>query len=80
MPTNEESKKFAGAYMNCWVNSEDETTAKNEAVAYICDQGWQVLHVKEIFIVNRGRYLEEPDSLACFNQAINFGIGAMLYT
>lgn len=77
---NEESKEFAGAYINCWVNTKDEATAKEKAIEYVYDQGWEVLNIEEIFITNKERYIDEPDSLECFNQAIYQGIGAIFYT
>lgn len=77
---NKEGKEVAGAFINCWVNSEDETTAKDKAVEYVNDQGWEVLNIEEIFIASREQYENEPDSLECFDEAINFGIGSIFYT
>jgi hypothetical protein len=77
---NEESKEAAGAYINCWVNAKNETIAKDKAIKYINGQGWESLNIEEIYITCRERYLDEPDSLECFEQAINCGIGAIFYT
>jgi hypothetical protein len=77
---NEESKEVAGAYINCWVNAEDETIAKDKATKYINSQDWEPLNIEEVYITSRERYVDEPDSLECFEQAINCGIGAIFYT
>jgi hypothetical protein len=77
---NEESKDTAGAYINCWVNSEDEVTAKDKAIDYIFNQGWEKLNLEETYIAAREWYLDEPDSLECFEEALNCGIGAIFYT
>ncbi len=81
LPNNEESDEYAGAYINCWVNSNDEASAKEKALKYIHDEeGWQVLNIEDIQLVNCERYAEEPDSLACFNKAVDGGIGAAFFT
>lgn len=77
---NKESKEFTGAYINCWVNSKNETTAKDKAIEYVYNQGWEVINIEEVFITNRERYVDEPDSLECFDQAVKYGIGAIFYT
>lgn len=77
---NEESKEVAGAYINCWVKAKDEAAAKDKAIRYIKTQEWEPLNIEEIFVVNRERYVDEPDSLECFEGAINYGVGAIFYT
>ncbi len=80
LPNNDESKEAAGAYINCWVKSKDETSAKNEAIKYLHDEeGWQVLNIEEIYIAKREWYKKKPDSLKCFNKAVDCGIGVILY-
>ena len=41
---NEESKEVSGAYINCWVKANDETTAKDDAIKYINSQEWELLN------------------------------------
>ena len=77
---NEERNELAGAYINCWVKAKDETTAKNKAIHYINDQGWDVDTFEETFIVSRERYIDLPDSLECFDLAENCGVGAIFNT
>ena len=80
LPNNRESEELAGAFINCWINSKDEASAKDKAIKYVYNQGWEVLRIKEIFITNCERYGDEPESLNCYNQAIKYGIGAIFYT
>lgn len=80
LPENEESKEFGGAYINCWIKSKDETSAKSKVSEYVFDEGWEIIDIEDFFIVTREIYLEEPNSLDCFDQAVNFGIGANFYT
>lgn len=80
LSSNNESKEFAGAYINCWVNSKNTSTAIDAAKEYVLSQGWQILNIEEIFIATRERYIEDPKSLECFDQAIRYGIGAIFYT
>ena len=80
LPGNKESKKSAGAYINCWVKAADEATAKKEAIRHIHDnEGWQVLYTEETFIANREMYLDTPESLKCFDRAAACGIGLFFY-
>lgn len=75
-----ESKEIAGAYINCWVSSKSKNIAKNKAIKYVNKQEWEVLNIEEIFLANRERYLDEHESLECFDQAVDCGIGAIFYT
>lgn len=77
---NEESKEVAGAYINYWVKAKDTTTAKDTAIKYIRTQEWETLNIEEIYVTKRERYVDEPDSLECYDQAINSGVGAIFYT
>lgn len=78
--SNDESKEAAGAYINCWVKSTDEASAKCEAIKYLHDvEGWQVLNIEEIYIAKQAWYKKEPESLKCFNQAVDCGIGVIFY-
>lgn len=80
MPDNEERKTVAGAFMNCWVKSNDADAAKHTAMQYIKGQGWDVISIEEIRVVERSHYINEPESLECFDEAMDIGIGAVFYT
>lgn len=77
---NKDKDEFDGVYINCWVKSEDENDAKNKAIQYINSQGWDVFNVEETFIATRDRYIDFPDSLECFDQAVDYGLGAIFNT
>lgn len=78
--SNKESKEVAGGFINCWIKANDEATAEERAIKYINNQEWEVLNIEEIFVAHRERYLDEPDSLECFEQAVSCGIGSIFYT
>lgn len=77
---NKESKEVSGAYINCWVKAENETAAIEGAGEYLNSQEWDLLDIEEIYATSRERYLDDPDSLECFDQALGSGIGAVFYT
>lgn len=77
---NREKDEYAGAYINCWVKSKDEINAKNQAINYVKSQGWDVTTIEETFIATRDRYIDFPDSLECFDQAVDCGISAIFNT
>jgi hypothetical protein len=80
LQNNAESREFAGAFINCWVNTEVKKTAEINAVKYVKSEGWKVINIEEIFIAERKRYLDEPTSLKCFDQAVKYGAAAIFYT
>ena len=75
---NEESKEVSGAYINCWVKVNNETTAKDDAIKYINSQEWELLNIEEMYVTNRERYIDEPDSHECYDQVINSGVGYLV--
>lgn len=77
---NPESKDLGGAYICCWVNSENETSAFEEAKEYINNEEWEIVNLKEKFITNREHYEDNPESLDSFDQAVMNGISAIFYT
>ncbi len=81
LPSNAESNEFAGAYISCWIDAKNEGSARMRAIRHIHDEeDWQTINIEEIYIADRRRYMEESDSLACFDQAIESGIGVIFYT
>jgi len=80
LPDNEECKELGGAFINCWVNSGDETSAMNKVTEYVSTEGWQIINIEDFFVVTREMYQEESELLDCFDQAVNCGIGAIFYT
>jgi hypothetical protein len=79
LPNNPESEECGGAYINCWISSDDRDDAFNIAGEYCDNEGWQIMSIKEEFIASRERYEEIHDSLECYDQAVEFGVSAIFY-
>ena len=78
--SNPESKEYSGAYINCWVKADTSADAVKKAKEYIRNENWDFVSIEEFFSVQRERYLEEPDSLECYDNAIQCGLDAIFYT
>jgi hypothetical protein len=76
---NEEREEVAGAYINCWIKAKDKTAARDKALEYVTAEGWEIVSIEEICSVKRERYANIPDSLECYERAVNCGIGARFY-
>lgn len=74
---NEEREEVAGAYINCWIKAKDETTAKDKAIEFVTAEGWEITNIEEMFIAKRERYADLPESLECYERAVNRGVGAI---
>ena len=77
---NPESKEYSGAYINCWVKTDTPVAAVRKVKEYIHNENWDFVQVEDIFSVQRERYLKEPDSLECYDHAVQHGFGAIFYT
>ena len=77
---NPESREYSGAYINCWVKADTAAEAVRRAKEYIRSENWHFVRLEDIFTVERERYLEEPDSLEGFDNACQYGLGAVFYT
>jgi len=47
-----EAKGTAGAFVNCWVNTEDAVQAEEMARQWITNEGWTVVGVEESRVVS----------------------------
>ncbi|MBQ3162625.1 MAG: hypothetical protein IJC04_10945 [Oscillospiraceae bacterium] len=77
---NDEREEVDGAYINFWVKANEYETALKEAMEYIDNENWQSIKVKDSFIAKRELYIDEPDSLECYDEACENGIAAIFYT
>ena len=77
---NPESKKYGGAYINCWVKADTPTQALRKAKEYIYQQNWVFIKAEDTFTVQREGYIEEPDSLQGYDNALQYGLDAVFYT
>ena len=76
---NPERKELGGAYVNCWVKAETKEEACSAAKEYIASEKWLSLQVEEAAPVRRQAYMDEPDSLKCYDEACKKGISAIFY-
>ncbi len=53
LPENEESKELGGAYINCWIKSKDEPSAKRIVSEYVFDEGWEIIDIEKSSVVTR---------------------------
>lgn len=74
---NNESKEFAGAFVNCWVKANDEKTALKRAEEYIDFEGWEIIHIEEIYLSKRDYYIDDPESESCYDLACEYGESAV---
>lgn len=77
---NPESKKFGGAYINCWVKAETQKDAFIRVKKYIDEENWMFIKTEDIFIAQRHLYIDKPDSLDCYDEACKNGISAIFHT
>lgn len=77
---NPENKEFGGAYVNCWVKATTKNHALSIVKKYIDEENWLFVKTKDIFIAQRHLYLDEPDSLECYDEACKKGLSAIFYT
>ncbi len=66
---HEEFDDIGGAFINCWINAEDEESAKAIAIKTLKDCCWNVLRIEDCFRVNEGFYNNNPEYLEYYKQA-----------
>jgi hypothetical protein len=64
MPTQAVAARdnVAGAYVNCWIQSNDAVQAEARGRQWISDQGWIVVSVKQYRTVDVQAETQGPDS------------------
>ena len=77
---SEERLSCGGAYINCWVKAETEKAALAKVMNYAAEEKWTCKNVEEVFPARREMYLDEPESLAGFDEAQRYGLSAIFYT
>ncbi len=80
MKSNPESEYIDGAYINCWVKADSTKDAIKEAKEYVKLEKWKWLYAEDMCVVEREKYLDEPDSLEAYDIALEYGAGAVFYT
>ena len=61
---------IAGAWINCWINSDDVDDATKRALRMMRENGWKEVEIEELFKVERGDYAENENQLRYFDQAL----------
>lgn len=77
---NPESKEYGGAYISCCIKADNPTDALRKAKEYIHKQNWVFINIEDIFAVQREQYIDEPDSLECYDNALQYGLDAIFHT
>ena len=62
MPDQETATRenVAGAYVNCWVDTDDPVDAQGRARSRIADEGWTIVGLEECRVVDTARYAGTP--------------------
>lgn len=72
-----ESKDFAtvgGAYVNCYVVAKSGEKASELANKYLIENFWEAVRLEEGPVVRlREHYLDDPEMLECFDEALSNG-------
>lgn len=78
--TNIEKDEVGGAFINLWIKAESREIAIFKAKEYVDDEDWDFLNIEDIIIAQRDSYIDEPESLKCYDEACKNGIDAIFYT
>jgi hypothetical protein len=60
MPSEAISENAAGAYVNCWINTESAPEAEALARQWIAEEGWSVLSIEERRTVDLASEIKGP--------------------
>src|SRR5688500_15465537 len=75
-----EPDDIAGAWINCWINSNDVEDATERALRMIRENGWKELEMEDYFHVERSDYEENENQLQYFDQALIDDEVLVIYT
>jgi len=75
VPTDRTSDHGAigGAFVNAWIAEESEEKAISAAQSHIADEGWRLLAVQTIAIVDATSYTFDDPGLEYYTQALLHG-------
>ena len=69
-PDAKEFHDSGGAYVSCWIQSQDRQDAEQRAAELIQDYGWSVEALEEGAIVSSGDYGEDDEDRQFYEQAL----------
>lgn len=64
-----EKENIGGAYVNCWMNTDDTEFAKREATKYIVEKGWKAEEITDVSIYDAAEDLADGQ-LEYYNEAL----------
>ena len=70
MKHNIEEMNLAGAYINCWILSDNIEEAEKIAMQKIHELRWDILEIEEIFEVTERYYSNNSEGLERYEQAL----------
>ena len=76
---HDEFDDIGGAYINCWVKSSDENKAFKIASKTLAKYFWKILKTEKSFVATADMYKNIPESLECFNEAMQGGESYYFY-
>lgn len=65
-----EHARIDQAYVGCWMDRESETEAIDDAKEMILEEPWVIEEVESVSQVTAEDYVDDPDNLAYFEQAV----------
>jgi hypothetical protein len=76
---NDEKEFYSGAFLNCFIEAENESAALKGTKEYAEEQGWIFKCLKEISAAERDTYSDE-DMLEIYDEAREYGVSGIFYT
>ena len=76
---SEDALACGGAFINCWVKAENEDAARKIARKYVEDENWVFIKEEEANPAERSFYADDPETLACYDEACEYGLSAAFY-
>ena len=56
---NPDHGSIGEAYINCWVNTDDEAEATKLAYKVVAEDDWQIIETKEVSVVTAETYEDD---------------------
>lgn len=69
-PDAKEFDKSGGAYVNCWIRSDDPEQAEERATDLIYEYGWSVESLEGEALVTGEDYVDDEESREFYEQAL----------
>jgi len=60
---------IAGAYISCWIKSDSEQEAEEQARRKIIIESWEILSLEESCLISRSTYEKNSEEIQYYDQA-----------